>query len=202
MKSYNLLDCLHPMNFDDVVNSTKRLAGFTSINGDGEKIPGFQKPSLALKIGYAIDNSLMLMQGMGLRKGDDILADHAKKFHKLYLSERSVRISSASLHSLADNKFNKEDLLPLTSDLLLLKQYCENRTKILVKTVAEMPTLETWRELAEVILTRITIYNKRRGNEPSSLLLKRYQEKSSHSKVVHSDITDSLSSLEKALLKR
>ena len=69
------------------------------------------------------------MQGMGLRKGDDILVDHAKKFHKLYLSEWSVIISSASLRSLADNKFNKEDLLPLTSDLLLLKQYCENRMK-------------------------------------------------------------------------
>ena len=100
--SQALLDCLHPMHFDDVVNSTKRLAGFTNINRDGEKIPGFNKPSLALKIGYAIDNSLM--QGMGLRKGDDLLSDDAKTFHKLYLSEWSVRISSASLRSLADNK--------------------------------------------------------------------------------------------------
>ena len=130
----------------------------------------------------------MLMQGMGQRKGDDILIDHAKKFHKLYLSEWSVRILSASLRSLAENKFNKEDLLPLTSDLLLLRQYCENRTKILVKTLAAKPTLETWRNMAEVILIRITIFNKRCSNEPSSLLLKRYKEKSSHSKVVHSHI--------------
>lgn len=143
----------------------------------------------------------MLMQGLGLKQGDDMLTENARKFQQLYKAEWSVRVSSASLRSLADNKFNKEELLPLTTDLLLIKKYCLEQIPKLVLEL-KCPTVETWRKLAEIVLTRITIFNKRRGNEPSSILLKRYVTRSSHAKVTHSDIYDSLSELEKKLLDR
>lgn len=53
MHCFQLKDCLLPNHFDLVVEATKRLAGFSFLNDDGENIPSFNKPSLALKLGYA-----------------------------------------------------------------------------------------------------------------------------------------------------
>ncbi|XP_057303145.1 uncharacterized protein LOC130640517 [Hydractinia symbiolongicarpus] len=202
MKDFSLLDCLTPAFFDDVVEATKRLAGFTNTNNDGEKVPAFNKPSLALKLGYALENCAMLLQGLGLRKGDDTIVVKAQKFQKIFQSEWSVRISSASLRSLADNRFNKDDILPLTSDLLLLKSYCDKRLQEVLKEIKITPSRDLWRELADIILTRVTVFNKRRGNEPSSILLSRYTSRNSRSNVVHGDILETLSTLEKKLMNR
>ena len=200
--NWQLVDIIVPKQFDNVVVATKELAGYSATNIDGEKLPIFKKPSLALKMGYALDNALMLLQGMGLRKGNPVLVENAKNFQKLYESEWSVLISSASLRALADNKFNKDELLPLTSDLVKLRQYCEDRMTALRAELLVKVDSAKWRELADIVLTRITIFNKRRGNEPSSLLLSRYVNRKSKSAVVHDDIIDSLSPMERKLLYR
>ena len=62
--------------------------------------------------------------------------------------------------------------------------------------------LVDWRLLAEIIITRLTIFNKRRGNEVSSLLLKRYVDRNAHNKTIHEDILKSFTPLEKKLMNR
>ena len=70
-KEYSLTDFLCPKYFDLVVECTKDLAGYLSKNNDGERLPVFETPSLALKIGYGLDNILMLLHGVGIRKGNE-----------------------------------------------------------------------------------------------------------------------------------
>ncbi|XP_057311013.1 uncharacterized protein LOC130648900 [Hydractinia symbiolongicarpus] len=104
---------------------------------------------------------------------------------------------------LGDNKFNKQEFLPVTSDLLKLKVYCEERTSFLVSALKDKhDDLSAWRELAEVVITRITVFNKRRGNEASSLLLKKYTERKNKTGTVHDDILKSLTPLERKLMNR
>ena len=86
------------------------------------------------------------------------------KFQRLYQTEWSVHVSSASMRTLADNKFNKNKIMPLTSDLLTIKSFCTEQIKELTKAL-KFPTVEIWRELAETVVTRITIFNKRRGSD-------------------------------------
>ena len=200
--NYPLMQFLDPKYFDAIVSCTKDLAGYTLKNCDGEGMPGFKKPSLPLKLGYALDNILVLMKGIGLRRKDQNLIVNADSLVSLYKSEWSVRISSASLRTLADNKFNKQELLPVTDDLLKVKQFCEDSIQHLVDKLKIKPTLPDWRELADIIVCRITIFNKRRGNEASSVLLKRFTSRKENNGTVHTDILESLTPLEQKLMER
>lgn len=55
-----------------------------------------------------------------------------------------------------------------------------------------------WCDLANITISRLSIFNKRRGNEVS----KRYLERKNYAKALHDDVTKSLSPLEKKLMER
>ena len=126
-----------------------------------------------------------------------MLIDRSLGFQRLYKNEWRVLVSSASLRSLADNKFNKTDMLPLTSDLLKVRSHCIDRISELSKELSVKSDLDNYRKLCETVVTKVTIFNKRRGNEVSSVLLSRYMEREDRSKSLHEDIMSSLSPLEK-----
>jgi hypothetical protein len=120
-----------PINFDDIIECTRQLGGYKRTNVDGESIPSFDKPSLPLKIGYALNNVLLTLKGWALRKKNADLVSSADHMMSLYQSEWGNKISSASLRTLGDIKFQKQELLPLTSDLVKLKEYCEQEISTL-----------------------------------------------------------------------
>ena len=64
------------------------------------------------------------------------------------------------------------------------------------------PQLDDWSLLAQLTLTRLVIFNKRRGGEASKLALKVYQERLDWSKANSSEITKSLNKFEKELSRR
>ena len=202
MAKASLMDFITPMYFEAIVSATKDIAGYKQITKDGELLPTFHIASLPLKIGYALENAALLMHGMGLKQNNQVLQDNASKFSILYKVEWSIKIFSASLRTLGDNKFNKLQLLPTTEDLVKLKKFCEDSTLHSKAELKSSPSLNNWRELAEVTIARILVFNKRRGDEPSNLLIQRYESRHNYAQAVHSDIQKSLSPLEKQLMHR
>lgn len=195
-------DFLKPFNFDKIVHCTKEMAGYSQKNDDGEFLPSFKTPSLPLKIGFALSSVFMLLKGIGLREKNNTMIEDATNLSQLYSSEWSTHVSSASLRTIADNNFNKKEYLPVTSDLLKIKEYCIQRMASLTKTVAQRTDKKDWRELAGIIITRLTIFNERRGNEVSYILLKRFSNRHEYGKALHDDVLNSLSPLEKQLMER
>ena len=198
----SLVEFLKACHFDDILKCTREMAGYSAKNSDGELLPTFAIPSLPLKIGYGLDNLLMILHGIGIREDNQDYINISRDVQTLYKQEWPVLISSASHRSLADNKFNKCEVMPVTSDLSKVKEYCLAKLSELKEKLIKEAQLETWRELAELVVTRITIFNKRRGNEASSLLLKRFIDRKNHGKIIHDDILESLSPLEKKLIER
>ena len=58
------------------------------------------------------------------------------------------------------NKFNKIMLLPLTEDIMKVRNYLKRKIPDLTSQVAELPTLENWRALAEAVGIRLTIFDR------------------------------------------
>ena len=201
-KHFTFTNFLSPRYFDLIVEATKELTGYKFKNDDGERLPVFETPSLALKIGYGLDHLLMLLHGIGIGASKDEMVQASISMQKLYKHEWPVLISSASLRTLGDNAFTKKEIMPLTTDLLKVKDFCSKRTDELCSILKNKVSLEIWRELAETIITRLTIFNKRRGNKPSSLLLKKYIGRDENLKTVHHDIVSTLSPLEQQLMDR
>ena len=116
-----LIQWIKPEHFDATCACKKDLAGHEVHNEDGERLSCFTTPSLPLKIVYALDSVASLVHGYGLRQNDDSIVKSANGFQQLYQHEWSIKISSASLRILEDNKFNRFDILPVTADLMKLK---------------------------------------------------------------------------------
>ena len=58
-------------------------------------------------------------------------------------------------------------------------------------------TYALWRELSEIVMTRIVLFNKRRGGEVAQLLLSSYETRPNWSELANREIVDSLHPMER-----
>ena len=160
-----------PNMFDKVVIAVKALCDFAV--RDGKQNVG--TPSLALKIGYGLKKCVNVVVGRALRNEDEMSERAADNFRRLLESEWSSRISHHSLTTLSTRRFNKIDVLPLAEDLDKLRKYIDRVIKESMESLQNHPTLEDWSLLAKATLTRLVMFNKRRGGEASKIPLEAYQ---------------------------
>ena len=93
-------------------------------------------------------------------------------------------------------------LLPLTEDLVMVWKYIMEEISSLVPFVMTDHKYTSWRKLSQLIMTRLILFNKRRGGEVSRLLLKTYTERPNGKLSANSEVVASLKPLEKELLQR
>ena len=73
----------------------------------------------------------------------------------------------------------------------------EKKTRDLLSS----PEYTTWKKLAQVTMSRLILFNKRRSGEVSCLLLKSYQDRPKWEEGVNKEILDSLQGLELTLIE-
>ena len=200
-ESKSLCDYLNPESFDKIVNATKILCGLTKDNSPDE-LPHFKTPSLALKIGYALKQCAVLHRGHALRARDLTTLDSLKFFIELIESEWSNKISSIALKTLDDGKFTAPPAVPLTSDLLLLRNHLLKEIGSAIESLTREASLGSWRMLCEATAARIIIFNKRRANEPTKLLIKDFLDRPKWESTRIEEVKQSLQPLEQELCKR
>jgi hypothetical protein len=82
-------------------------------------------PSLALKVGHALRKCASIQRGVYLKEGNLRGERKMKSFLSLMEIEWVNRISSTALSTFRKNQLTKEDLLPVTSDLLKLNSHLD-----------------------------------------------------------------------------
>ena len=195
----SLNDYVTAAHFDDVVKATEELCGLY-ISKEGRRI--FDKPSLALRLGHLLHKICDVKLGMAIRKTDDIAKQESEDFRALHKAEWTDSISSNALNSLKRRKDHEVCLLPLTEDLVMVRKYIMEEISSLVPFVMTDHKYTSWRKLSQLIMTRLILFNKRRGGEVSRLLLKTYTERPNWKLSANSEVVASLKPLEKELLQR
>ena len=193
-KIYQLFDMISGKQFDYVVQGVRDMSGMFESDED---VVRFEKPGLALRMGHSLIKVAEIKFGMCLRNDDDVGSNEAETFSKLHRREWTDLVSSAALASLKANKFNKGDVLPLTDDLIKLKNHLSSKMATLSQNIRDCPSYQTWRELAQATMVRMLLLNKRRGAEASKMLLTSYQSRPNWKETTNKEVLDSLSSLEK-----
>ena len=61
-KTRDLISFLKPEHFDDIVDTVKKMAGYTMVSENGIEEPAFKKASLPLKIGYALQGAIKVIE--------------------------------------------------------------------------------------------------------------------------------------------
>jgi hypothetical protein len=163
-----------PDHWEDVLQGIEELAGLEESNGG---LPIFQTPSRASRLGNHLVKRGEMKLGLAIRTKNAEMKEEAESFLKLHKAEFTDRISSIALTSLNVLSFNKTNLLPLTSDLIKLKVFLDDTCEVELKRLQTDPNEKVWRRVCNLLCARITVFNKRRGNEVSNLLVETYNQK-------------------------
>ena len=193
-----LSNYIKPSCYDSVVNAVRELCTFEV--KDGQQSVG--TPSLALKIGYALKKCVNVVVGKALREDNLAMERDASNFRRLLETDWSYAISHHSLTTLNVRKFNKVDVLPLAEDLEKLRKYIDKVISTSIVSLKKHPNLEDWSLLAQATLSRLVMFNKRRGGEASKLLVDAYQSRPDWGLANSSEIMKSLNKFERELSKR
>ncbi|XP_064619453.1 uncharacterized protein LOC135482903 [Lineus longissimus] len=196
----SLYEILDGQYFDQVIKATKVLCKA----GDGTTMNGVSllgTPSIGLHIGHSLKKCALIKQGIGLRKQRKETLDKARRFTDLFNAEWMENISSHALQNLKERRYNATELLPVTSDVLVLKDHSARGLLLLEKKLADNPSPATWRRLSEAVFTSVTLFNKRRGGEVAKMHTSCFVKRPSWRADGNEDILRSLSPLEKRLLK-
>ena len=86
-------------------------------------------------------------------------------------------ISSQALNTLDERKLNQENVLPLTEDKVRVREHILKETKQSMKQLEQFPETETWKKLAYLVLSRVCIFNRRKGGEVGAMLVETYSNR-------------------------
>ena len=162
------------------------------------KAIGLTLPHLALNLGNHIKCLCLLKKSSAVQNQDEKRRKEAEEFDVLYQSHWNMWVSAVCLRRMKLRALNKPVHLPLTSDLITLKQYLDSRIDNAVLDF--QLSLQEWTAFAQVVICRLLIFNKRCVSEVEQL---------KYSDLTHSiddetsdDLLQNMGVAEKALSKR
>lgn len=199
----SIQDAIKGSSFDAVVEATYSLCDRHTSDDD---ITVFAKPGLALRTGHNLKKLAQIKIGQLLRSEDIQGQKETENFQRLLKYEWTDKVSSVALATLATNKFNKPQLLPCTEDLTKLTAYVDqeiSRLSTLLDHDDSMCCDQIWRNLCEVLLVKVVLFNKRRGGEAESMRMESYENRQQKGEtIINKELLDTFSELEKQLVKR
>ncbi len=159
----SLKDVLIPSNFDMLMKCARDIGGYEENDGTSSK-RSFKSPSTTINCGYEIRNAASVIESQALHEREMNKVEEIGVFIRLYENEWHNKVTTPAHHNLALKKHNRPSILPVTEDLLAIRNYNLKEIALLTEKVEKSPTTENWRNLAESTLTRLIMFNKRRGN--------------------------------------
>ncbi|XP_037396315.1 uncharacterized protein LOC119263848 isoform X1 [Pygocentrus nattereri] len=183
-----LQDVLVPGKFQTVVEATRTVSGFMASQNE------YKTPSLACKIGYSLKRAAEILVGESLISGNTRTERDAKKFIEVMETQWNTYVSGRALNTLKTAKWNKDEMIPLTEDIMKLQKHLKALEKDAVLGLSVAPSVSDWKKLCQSLLTQIILFNRRREGEASKLLLATYQTR--NRAPAHPEVYESLSKLE------
>ncbi|CAG9829822.1 unnamed protein product [Diabrotica balteata] len=172
----SLIDSLKPEYYDVLVDATKVVAKY-----DSEK-QNYESPTYALNMGTTLKQCCDIALLHTLKKSDLLqtvnlasIEINLKTLMKIIEANWKFDVSSQASSDLSLKKWNKITLVPLASDLKLLKNYLIEKSKIAVLKLLESNDDEdAYLTLLNTVYCRLMLLNRRRPGELQRLLVQTY----------------------------
>jgi len=199
LRSATLSTIIAPEHFKNVISAVKVVAGY---DAQSHK---YKTPSVGIHLGHDLRKCGLTLQSSAVQAGDLTTTHKAQAFVKLITDEWNYEIAGGARRELQTQKFNRPNLLPLTSDVVKLTTYLkdtvvENLAVVKSSDAEDVRFSAAFRTLSDAILSQLILFNRRRQGEVSKVTVDCYNKHAR--KVTHcGDITNSLSPLEQHLCK-
>nr|CAI5858945.1 unnamed protein product [Callosobruchus analis] len=181
----DMMSVLKPQHFENVIEATKRMSRYSIEDRS------FGAASLALHFGTTLKKIADMAHKLILQAKIPLTVENVEKtltdierFQKIVTSQWTTEIGSLALKDLNEKSATKPKLLPITEDIMKLKN-----------------GIEEYRTLAETTLVSTVLHNRKRVGDIQYLEIKSYQEQveSGKTATVQTEFTESLSENEKLL---
>ncbi|XP_074035340.1 uncharacterized protein isoform X2 [Leptinotarsa decemlineata] len=189
-----LIDLLRPKFL------TKIIEGVNIIGKYNKGIDEYESPTVAMNFGTLLKKCCDLAIIQLLQESNtEALRKEIKVLKTLIESQWANEVSAQATSNLNSRKWNKEELLPLTSDLKKLKEYLETSSQNSFEQLKRNEKDElAYNSLKELLYCQIILMNRRRPAEVAQIKVETY--KSINLNVQETEFEECLTESEKILL--
>ena len=187
-----LSDCLVPTRFNFIIQAVSELSGWNEEDGT------LKAPSIGIKLGHTLKKLTKLMKGEAILNNQQSLKLQADDFCSLVQIKWNDEVARIARTELQQRKWNKPQLLPLTSDLQVLRKQLRKVTHDSITALSRNNSdIVGWRNLATSVLTNLILFNRRRAGEPSMLKIEDFEKR--FRGTINDEIKKTLSTFEQKL---
>nr|XP_043869657.1 uncharacterized protein LOC122759139 isoform X1 [Solea senegalensis]XP_043891037.1 uncharacterized protein LOC122775268 isoform X2 [Solea senegalensis] len=189
-----LKDLCDPTKFHLAIKAARSVSDYNTEKSE------YGKPSTAVKIGFSLKGATETWIGHCLMSGDVLTEKKAKKFKELLDTSWSSYVSANAHSTMEQRRWNKEDCIPLTEDIVCLQNHLRKLEDEAKAELGRHVTTTAYKTLSECLLAQIIVFNKKREGEASRLTLETYLN--ADTGAVNKDIFETLSPVEKQLSRK
>lgn len=201
-KIKNLFDALQPEYYDLLTQATKIVARYS------EEKECFGAPTYAMNIATSLKDCCNIAITYALRRKhvySTLPAAEAESKLKtlihLIQSNWQYDISTVAANDLNSKKWNKVTIVPLATDIKILKNYLEKKgEKEASKLNSNNTDVDSYRGLLETVFCRVLLLNRKRPGELQRMLLSTYIN--AEKRQSYEEFSEVVSATEKVLMKR
>lgn len=200
----DLFSALKPENYDALVSATEKISRYD------KESQHFKSPSLALNMGTSLKQCCDIALVLALKKTASIptveratAESELKTLIQLIEGNWKFDVSSQAANDLNLQKWNKVSLVPLASDLKLLKNCLLQQAVKAVSQFNEKKDPKSYLTLLETIYCRLVLLNRRRPGELQRLSLNIFQSSIQNKNTQnYEEFSEAISETEKILMNK
>ncbi|XP_014679515.1 PREDICTED: uncharacterized protein LOC106819387 [Priapulus caudatus] len=181
----SLTDCIDPVKFDLLVKVGKSMSASV--------------PSLGIKLGFSLKHCANILKSESIKCQDEKSKKKAVDFYSLCEMQWGQEVSNSAYRVLNESRWNRPQTLPFTKDIAKLHSYLKTKRHEYSKNLLASGSSDDWYNLAQLTLTEVILFNRRRSGEAGRMELKWY--KTNSNKHLQEDIEQCLTQLEIKLAK-
>ena len=166
----SLREYMYPAKYKLITEAAQKVCGYDNDTGT------FESPATATKLGTALKTISDYLATEGIEADSSLLQKRGQDMKLLFQFRWSKDINLEAAKTLEQKKYNNPKRIPLTEDVRLLNLLLQDKATSLASTLASgNATQQNVRELTEVTLALVTLFNRRRGGEAERLTKTVYQ---------------------------
>lgn len=186
----------HPQIYDECISAINIVAGYN----DEEKM--YKTSAIAANLSTLIKYIGNLFITECIKKQDDEKKKLVKDFLKLLVVDIGTSVNNTVVETQSAHKRRKKVNLPSLQDIKKLHTYLEKTRNEAYAALKDSFSYNKWLSLAEVTLTSIHVFNRRRAGEIERACIEDFQNYEKVNENMYCDIYKSLSAEDKQIANR
>lgn len=183
----DLASIYHPKHYDTVVTAVTRCGNFD------EKRLKFLCPAVPFNLGILLKKVGEQLIVECIKQNNCVKQVEVKNFLKIIKNDFGASINKTVQENQFQNQRLKKVNIPLTDDIKKLNTYLIKKRRFLFEKLLSAFDFNIWRQLAEVTLTSVQVFNRRRAGELERTLVSDFLNYQSINEDFSSEFFQSLS---------